>query len=135
MGEAIDDGEPFEPPEGWEPEAALMQGLAAKANGQPYDESEVALATMALAAGYLVAQGIPEELAVRVVNQAAEEGTIHVTYEVGGELAITIGETPVAEAQQKPLRCRACHHGHHNECESDDCQCSEWPCRLAWAEA
>lgn len=31
--------------------------------------------------------------------------------------------TTTAESPPPPVICRACHYGHHNECEDDRCAC------------
>jgi hypothetical protein len=87
----------WEPPDDWDPTEAMMRSLLAKADGEPVNEDEVQLASMALCAQALIDQGIPKQLAMDMVEQAADHGTIHVTFSQAEGLNVTIGEDEPAQ--------------------------------------
>jgi len=81
----------WEPPEDFDPVAALMEGLRKAHDGEPVDEVPIQYATMMIACGTLMQGGLDFDTACDVVCQAMTKGDIHVLWTREDGLSVTVG--------------------------------------------
>lgn len=79
-------------PEGKTADDVVMEGLIAKANGDPYDEDLVAAASLAVVARFFMRQGMSEDQATDLALNTFEKGGVRITFSEVEGLVITVGD-------------------------------------------
>lgn len=77
-------------PEGYDPTAVVMEGLAAASRGESYDEDAMEEASLVLAAVALMKRGLDFDTATRIVDQAADNGLIRIRWDDDDGLSVSI---------------------------------------------